>query len=146
MGLLDADPVTDAPSIAIGRLVWAGPLTVFTSLAAVHLVRQIVIGLPPVQADSAALRIVPVTVDTTLLCTTAVFVYLLVAAFHDDAIRRFRWIAVGALLVSFLPLVNSPGIGNGPTLIGVGALHVAAYVPCVTLLPWATSSKSPPAG
>jgi hypothetical protein len=143
MGLLDADPVTDAPSIAIGRFVWAGPLTVLTSLAAVHLVRQIVIRLPPVHADSAAFRIVPVTVDTTLLCTIAVFVYLLVGAFHDDAIRRFRWIAIGALLVSFLPLVNSPGIGDGPTLAGVGAMHVAAYLPCVTLLPWATSTKGP---
>jgi len=70
-----------------------------------------------------------------LLCTIAVVVFGFVSAFHDDAIRRFRWIASGALLASFLPLVHAPQIGDVPTLVGVAAMHVAAYVPCVTLLP-----------
>jgi hypothetical protein len=29
-----------------------------------------------------------------------------------------------------------------PTIFGIAAMHVAAYVPCVTLLPWATASKA----
>src|SRR4029079_2237749 len=124
MGLLDADPVADAPAVAIGRIVWAGPLTVMASLAAVHGVRQVVIRLPSVRAESVAFRIVPVTVDTLLLCTIAVVIFGLVSAFHDHPVRRFRWIAFGALVVSFLPLVHAPDVGDLPTVVGVAAMHV----------------------
>jgi hypothetical protein len=143
MGLFNADPLADAPTVALARITWAGPLTVITSLAAVHLVRQIVLRLPHIQVGSPALRVVPVTADTVILCSSAVCVFTLVSAFHDDAIRRFRWIAFGALLVSFLPLVNADGIADGPTAFGIGAMHVAAYVPCATLLPWAVVPKGP---
>ena len=147
MALLDADAVTESPAVAIGRLAWAGPLTVITSIAAVHLVRQIVIRLPHIRAGSAVFGILPVTVDTAVLCTIAVFTFGLLSAFHDDAIRRFRWIAFGALLVSFLPLVHFPELGNVPTAVAVGSMHVAAYVPCVTLLPWACrAAAQDPAG
>jgi hypothetical protein len=27
-------------------------------------------------------------------------------------------------------------VGNLATVLGIAAMHVAAYVPCVTLLPW----------
>jgi len=129
MALLDADAVTESPAVAIGRLAWAGPLTVITSIAAVHLVRQIVIRLPHIRAGSAVFGILPVTVDTAVLCTIAVFTFGLLSAFHDDAIRRFRWIAFGALLVSFLPLVHFPELGNVPT-----AVAVAEPAPSATLL------------
>ena len=85
-------------------------------------------------------RVTPVTVDTAVLCTIAVTVFGLVSAFHDDAIRRFRWIAFGALLASFLPLINAE-TGSAATALGVAAMHVAAYVPCVTLLPWTMTAK-----
>jgi hypothetical protein len=137
VALLDTDPVDAAPEVALGRIAWAGPLTVITSLAAVHLVRQIVLRLPHIQVGSPALRVVPVTADTAILCSIAVVVFTLLSAFHDDAIRRFRWIALGALLVSFLPLVHASGIADLPTAFGIGAMHVAASIPCVTLLPWA---------
>ncbi len=146
MGLLDTDPVDTAPEIALGRIAWAGPLTVLASLAAVHAVRQVVLRLPHIQTGSPALRIVPVTADTIILCSIAVVVFTLLAAFHDGVVRRFRWIALGALLVSFLPLVHASGIADGPTAFGIGAMHVAAYLPCVTLLPWAAvpaRSKNP---
>jgi uncharacterized membrane protein len=146
MGLLDADPVSDPGGVAVGRIVWAGPLTVITSIAAVHLVRQVVIRLPHIRRGSAAFGVIAVTADTVVLCTIAVVVFGLLSAFHDDSIRRFRWIACGALLVSFLPLIHAPEIGNIPTAFGVAAMHVAAYVPCVTVLPWAAASKSPGPG
>jgi hypothetical protein len=147
MGLLDADPVRDAPAVAIGRIAWAGPLTVIASLASVHLVRQVVIRLPHIRSSSPVFGIVPVTADTVILCTIAVVIFGLISAFHDDAIRRFRWIAFGALLMSFLPLVHFPELGNVATAVAVGSMHVAAYVPCVTLLPWATRVQpSRPAG
>lgn len=137
MGLLDADPATESPGVAIGRLAWAGPLTVMTSIAAVHLVRQVVIRLPYIHGGAVVFGIVAVTADTAVLCTIAVVTFALLGAFHDDAIRRFRWIAFGALLVSFLPLVHFPALGNVPTAFAVASMHVAAYLPCVTLLPWA---------
>lgn len=143
MGLLDTDTVDATPAIALGRIAWAGPLTVLASLAAVHLVRQIVLRLPHIQVGSPALRVVPVTADTIILCSMAVVVFALLGAFHDDAIRRFRWIAFGALLVSFLPLVNARGIADVPTAFGIGAMHVAAYLPCVSLLPWSSVPKAP---
>ena len=136
MSLLDADQVDASAPVALGRVAWAGPLTIITSLAGVHVVRQIVLRLPHIQTGSPALRLVPVTVDTLILCSMAVIVFTLVCAFHDDAVRRFRWIAFAALLVSFLPLVNASGIADGPTGVGIGAMHVAACLPCVTLLPW----------
>ena len=149
MGLLDATPVDAAPPVALGRLAWGGPLTVLASLAAVHLVRQIVVRLPFVRAGSVAFRPVAVTADTVILCSIAVVVFALVAAFHDDPVRRFRWIAFGALLASFLPLVHAPEIGDLPTVVAVGSMHVAACIPCVTVLPWVataagTKNPSPP--
>lgn len=141
MGLLDSDQVTALPAVEIGRVAWAGPLTIVTSIAAVHSVRQVVIRLPHIRLESVALRTVAVTADTAILCTIAVLVFGVLSALHDRPIRRFRWIALGALLASFLPLVFDAEIGNVPTVIGVAAMHVAAYVPCVTLLPWATTAK-----
>jgi hypothetical protein len=135
MGLLDADQRNSTPAVATGRLAWAGPLTVLTSIAAVHIVRQVVIRLPHVGRGSIAFGVIAVTADTAVLCTIAVVVFGLLGAFHDDAIRRFRWIAFGALLVSFLPLVAAPEIGSVATAFSVAAMHVAAYLPCVTLLP-----------
>jgi hypothetical protein len=143
MGLLDADSAGGAPAVAIGRIAWAGPLTVVTSLAAVHAVRQVILRLPHIQVGSAALRPVPVTVDTVILCSLAVVLFTLISAFHDNPIPRFRWIAFGALLVSFLPLVNAGPLADGPTACGIGAMHVAAYFPCVTLLPGATVPNRP---
>src|SRR5689334_11279729 len=115
MGLLDTDDGDATPDIALGRIAWTGPLTVLTSLAAVHCVRQIVLRLPHIQVGSPALRGVPVTADTAILCSLAVVVFTLVSAFHDDAVRRFRWIAFGALLMSFLPLVHAGPIADMPT-------------------------------
>jgi len=146
MRLLDADSEADGPVVEFSRIAWTGPLTVLTSLAAVHLVRQVVLRLPHIQVASPALRVVPVTADTVILCSIAVVVFTLVSAFHDNPIPRFRWIAFGALLMSFLPLVNAGPIADAPTAFGIGAMHVAAYVPCVTVLPWTSRRPAPPPG
>jgi hypothetical protein len=142
VGLLDADPVTTGPAVATGRIAWAGPLTVLTAIAAAHAVRQVVIRLLHIRPDAMAFGVTAVTVDTAVLCTIAVMAFGVLSAFHDDPIRWFRWIAFGALLVSFLPIILTPEIGNVPTRVGVAAMHVAAYVPCVTLLPWAVRPPS----
>lgn len=141
MALLDARGDDRTPAVAIGRIAWAGPLTVITSIAAVHVVRQIVVRLPHVNYRFAGFGAMPAIADTAVLCSIAVIVFALVSAFHDDGIRRFRWIAFGALLVSFLPLMATREIANVPTWLAVAAMHVAAYVPCVTLLPAASRAR-----
>ena len=88
-----------------------------------HVVRQIAIRLPGIHLGSVAFGVIAVTADTAVLCTIAVVVFGLISGFHDDATRRFRWIAFGALLVSFLPLLHAPEIGNLPTVLGVAAMH-----------------------
>lgn len=136
MALLD-DPVVEAPAtLHLARIAWAGPLSVLTSLCAVHTVRFAVLHLPGVRHTSFALGWGAVTADTVILCSLAVIVFALTCAFYDGPVRRFRWIAFAALLVSFLPILATPDIGTIQTMIGVAAMHVAASVPCVTLLPW----------
>src|SRR4051795_1847719 len=144
MTLLDAEQASGAAAVESRRIAWAGPLTVMTSIAAVHMVRQVVTRLPDVHRDSIAFGVVAVTADTAVLCTVAVIVFGLLSAFHDEPIRRFRWIAFGALLASFLPLVAAPEIGGIATAFSVASMHVAAYLPCVVLLPWAATRPSPP--
>jgi hypothetical protein len=112
-----------------------------TSIGAVHMVRQVVRRLPHVRRDSIAFGVIPATADTAVLCTIAVVVFGLLSALHDDPIRQFRWIAFGALLASFLPLVAAPEIGGIATAFSVAAMHLAAYLPCVTLLPWAAAAR-----
>jgi hypothetical protein len=144
--ILDTDTTTSpALLVATERLLWVGPLTVLTSIVAVLTVRLLVIRIPGVRSDSVALGWIAPTADTTILCSLAVIVFAVISAFDDNPLRKFQQIALGALLVSFLPLliVGSGGLlGNGPTAIALGAMHIAAYVPCVTLLPRLTAVRT----
>jgi hypothetical protein len=140
MTLLDSDTsaADTGPIVAIGRLLWAGPLTVIASVAAVLLVRLLVIRIPGVRSDATPLGLIAPTIDTVILISIAVVVFVQFCAFSDDPVRRFRRVALGALLVSFIPLVvtgRGPMIGGLPTTLALAAMHVAAYVPCVTLMP-----------
>jgi hypothetical protein len=138
----DAMPTVRTPVIAIERLLWVGPLTVLTSIAAVLAVRLLIVQVPGVRRDSVSMGWIAPTADTAILCTMAVFVFAGIAAFHDNPVRQYRRLAFGALLVSFLPLliVGSGGLyGNVPTAIALAAMHIAAYVPCVTVMPKLTT-------
>jgi hypothetical protein len=122
-----------APLVATERVLWVGPLTVLTSVLAVQAVRLLVIQLPGVHTESVALGWVASTADTVILCTLAVLVLAGIGAFDDNPLRKFQQVAFAALLVSFLPaVIFSHG---GPTAIALIAMHVAAYIPCATLMP-----------
>src|SRR4051794_7577068 len=104
--IFDDAPETGPTSlVATERLLWVGPLTVLTSIAAVSAVRLLVIRIPGVNADSVALRWIAPTADTAILCTMAVLVFAGIHAFHDAPVRQFQRVAFGALLASFLPLL-----------------------------------------
>jgi hypothetical protein len=141
----DAQPAVPSCLVATERLVWVGPLTVLTSIAAVSAVRLLAIRIPGVRTGSVAIGWIAPIADTTILCTMAVCVFAAASAFHDDPLRQYQRLAFGALLVSFLPLliVASGGLnGNEPTALALAAMHIAAYVPCVTLMPRLTAIRT----
>ena len=130
--------------LATERLLWVGPVTVLTSIAVVLLVRLLVIQIPGVPADSTPLGLIAPTIDTAILVSLAVLVFAGITASSDHPVRTFRRVAFGALLVSFVPLLvvgRGPMIGGLPTALALGAMHVAAYIPCVTLLPMLLTMK-----
>jgi hypothetical protein len=134
----DIDTAQHEPVVATERLLWAGPLTVATSIAAVHVVRLAIRLAPGVQRDSLTLGWIAPTADTAILVTLGVIVFAALSASADDPIRIYRRVAFSALLISFLPLIlmgRGSLIGGAPTALALAALHAAAYVPCVTLLP-----------
>jgi hypothetical protein len=136
--LLQADEAAVAPVVATERLLWVGPLTVCTSIAAVLAVRLVAIRIPGVRTGSVTVGWTAPAVDTAILCTVAVVVFAGICAFHDQPLRQFQRVAFGALLASFLPLliIAKGGLGgNGPTAVALAAMHLAAYVPCVTVMP-----------
>jgi hypothetical protein len=139
MTLLQTEtPASTEPPVAIERIVWAGPATVMTSIAAVLAARVVLVQLPGVHGDSVVLGWIAPAADTAILCTFAVIVFIAVNLSSDSPVRTFRRIAFGALLISFVPLaVVATGNlnGNRPTALALAVLHITAYVPCVTLLP-----------
>src|SRR5215216_4981574 len=69
MALFDTNiSVADTgPIVATERLLWAAPLTVATSIVAVHIVRLLAVRVPGILADATPLRWIAPTVDTVIL-------------------------------------------------------------------------------
>ena len=135
--------VSAPPVVATERLFWVGPITVLTSLAAVHVVRLIALtraDVAPASPMRVSLGWIAPTADTVILCSLAVLVFAMVGGFSDDPFRAFQRVALGALLVSFLPIVMMMH-GNAGVMLTLGAMHLAAYIPCVTLMPALTRAK-----
>jgi hypothetical protein len=144
----DAAPT---PVVATERLIWAGPLTVSTSLVAVHTVRLALLSVltfPSSAPMAVSLGWIAPTADTIILCGLAVVAFAMLAGFSDDPLRAWQRLAFGALLVSFLPLVMMAPRGAGGSPWSMAAvlvsMHVAAYIPCVTLLPRLTTLTAGP--
>lgn len=140
--ILDADATIAAtPAISPGRLAWAGLATVFTSVVTVHVVRLVALSIITIAPDGLPLPLwsFPVTADTVIFCGLGVVVFGAIDGFVDaHPVRTYRVVAFAALLVSFLPLlIISRGAFGGSLSVAmaVAAMHTAAYIPCVTLLP-----------
>ena len=133
-----------APSIKLAGLLWVGPLTVLTTMAAVLVVRLIAVALLHPPPAFAPLGLDSVAVLTAMLITCAVLVFVLVVLFASTPIRIFHVIAIGALLLSFVPDLmvpssHSPG-ANWPNAVALMVLHVTAWAVCVTMLTKLTRS------
>ena len=132
-------------SVHLRRPIWAGPITVLASIAAVLIVRAVAIVLLHPEPKFLPLTILPVVFDTTVLVSLAVLVFGAVVRFASNPIRKYHYIAAGALLVSLLPdvaLAKSHLFGaTWPYAFALMAMHVAAWAVCVTLLPRFTGKK-----
>ena len=124
--------------LVMRRLIWLGPLTVFTSTAVVFFVRLIAVAVLHPPSTFRPLGVLPPVVDTTALVTWAVLVFAAMIRFVWDPIPRFKTVAVVVLLLSFLPdiaLVKWHVWDATWTYAFVlMVMHVAAWGTCVTML------------
>jgi hypothetical protein len=116
-------------SIQLGKLWWAGPLTVLAAIIGVLVVRTIAVALIPPPYVPGLGWVMPIVL-TTVLCTGAVLVFAAVARFSKKPIRTYLIISVLFLLVSFIPdilVANAPMPGAGwPSSIAEMTMHVVA--------------------
>lgn len=107
-----------AERVDLKRLLWAGPLVVVAAIAANVVFGLIVTRLFGISPDFPALSSGALAVFTAVLVTAAVIVFALVARFARRPITTYRKIALGALLLSFLPDFAMPFL-PGPVPIGI---------------------------
>jgi hypothetical protein len=125
------------------RLVWVGPLTIMSSIAAVLTVRNAALRVVSRPPRFAPLDAGPPIVDTAVLVGAAVIVFAVVAGTSTNPFRLYRRIALAALVVSFVPDVLLPGRWPGATWAIAATLmtmHVAAYGVTVTMLTTLTTT------
>jgi hypothetical protein len=129
------------------RLLWAGPLTVAASVAAVAIVQRLALALltPPSAFALAGQDLIQIRavgrspeplIFTALLVSCALLVFVIVCREAINPIQTYRRIAFVVLLVSFVPdVVAAMAAGFGwPLAMLFMVMHVAAYAPCVTIL------------
>jgi len=133
-------------SLQLRRLIWVGPLTVLTSIAAVLLVRVIAVALLHPGPKFLPLALVPPILDTVVLVTWAVLVFGAFVRFASNAIRKYKIIAAIVLLLSFLPdiaIARSHWLGaTWPYAFALMSMHVAAWAVCVLMLTKLTELNS----
>jgi len=150
-----------SPSIELRRLNWVGPLTVLSSVAAVHFVRLVAVALLHPESTFLPLTVLPPTVETVVLVTLAVFVFhrvvsggglpghiwglLGVRLFTLEPIRAYRTIAVRVLLISFLPDIALALSHRAawPYAFALMAMHITAWAVCVPMLTKLTTTNAP---
>ena len=117
----------------ISRIYWLGPLTIFSSIAAVLATRAAGLRFVTVPPRFDLLNVGPSVIDTFILVTVAIFVFANVAsAGHVRPRRRYRVIAFLCLLVSFIPDLLMTAAWPLKSLLMVE--HVAAWLVTVELL------------
>jgi hypothetical protein len=117
----DAVSLTDAERVAFSRLLWVGPLTIVAAVAANVAFVTVANPLFGVSPDFPPLTLDAIAVFTAVGVLAAVVVFGLVARFSKQPIRRYRQIALVALLLSLIPDLAMPFL---PSPVPVGAREV----------------------
>jgi hypothetical protein len=108
--------------VSLARLLWVGPLTVVAAVVANVVFVGVANPLFGVAPDFPALTKEAVAAFTTVGVLLAVVVFAVVARFARRPISLYRWIAIIALVLSFIPDL-ALGVLPGP--VPVGAREVA---------------------
>jgi hypothetical protein len=125
--------------VKLGRFLWAGPLTIVVSVAAVLLIRTVAVTILKPGAKFLPLTaIIPIS-DTVVFTAFAVLALFFMARYSLEPIRDYRSLALKVLFVSFGPdiaLATLHWFGGGwPEALALMAMHVAVWGICVMLLP-----------
>ena len=123
---------------SLSRFAALGSLTVFASIGVVLLIRAVSVTLLHPGPTFVPLRVFPSILDTGILITWAAVVFGVMLRFVSDAIRKFRILAGGFLLLSFLPDLallkwHVWGATLGYVLV-LALMHIGAWATCVTML------------
>ena len=120
------------------RVAWLAPLTIACSVIAVLAVREVAIRVVHPAPGFLPLTPAPPIIDTFLGCVGAILVFAITVD-SPDSVRRYRRVAVGVLVLSFIPdvlLATSHDMGGGwPEALFLMIMHVVVWAICVTLLP-----------
>jgi hypothetical protein len=126
--------------VVVGRLLWVGPATVAAAVLAVEGVRlAAALMLRPLPKGLGALNSAEPAIVTGVCVTAAVLVFLAVGHEAAHPVQTYRRIALGVLLVSFIPDVvlgetAAPGINLWPMAMIFAVMHVVAWAVTVTML------------
>jgi hypothetical protein len=133
--------------VALGRLLWVGPLTIVAATVANVILQQIAVAL--LQPDPAFL---PLTVAPPIFFSVvgvlgAVIVFGLMARFAKQPVALFKRVALIVMLVSLVPdiLMLVTGFNPGTTLANVIVLmlmHVVAWLITVQMLTKLTAAPA----
>lgn len=120
------------------RMAWLAPLLIASSVIAVLAVREVAVRVVHPAPRFLPLTPVPPIIDTFLGCVGAILVFAMMVD-SSDSVRRYRWVAAGVLVLSFIPdilLATSHGMGGGwPEASFLMIMHAVVWAICVTLLP-----------
>jgi len=112
--------------------VWAGPLTLFISVAAVLLIVVLAVTILNPDAKFMPLTKETATFDTVFLGACAVFAFFCMGRYSLEPIREYRSLAWKVLLVSFIPdiaLATMHWFGGGwPEAFALMTMHIAVWL------------------
>ncbi len=141
----EAEQPASMERVALGRLLWLGPLVVVGSVAANLAISEVarsalgVASFPPLMPE-------PLIFFTVIGVSGAIIVFAVIGRFSARPIRLFRTCGVIALLVSFVPdialLVSQAVPGTSLRSVAVlMLLHVVAAA--ITLVLLTTLAREP---
>jgi Family of unknown function (DUF6069) len=140
-------PGTSSRQVALGRLLWAGPLTIVAATIASVLIQQIAVALLNPDPAFLPLTMAPPIAFTVIGVLGAVIVFGLIGRFAKNPVALFQRVALIVLIVSFIPdiMMLVTGFNPGTTLANVVVLmimHVVAWAITVQMLTRLTAASA----
>ena len=118
--------------------VWVRGATATVGAVAVNVAIVLLAGLAGVAPGFRALTVPPVAFLSAAGAVGALVVYLLIRRRSRHPARTFRRVAIGALLLSFVPDLGLLVADDAATPLGVAllmAMHVTVAAICIVLIP-----------